>query len=835
MHSIISEQQSAFIPGRQIQDNIVVAHEVFHFLKHKKVGKKASVAIKLDLNKAYDSVCWDFLLRLLNKMGFDEKWISWIEQCVCSVSYSFFLNGSQICNVLPDRGLRQGDPLSPYLFLMVADVFSLLLNKAVSNKTLMGIKMKKKCPMLSHLFFADDSLIFLEANPKCCLNFMEVAKAFSEATGLSINAHKSSAFFSANSSSQLKGEILGVLGMKEMDPATQYLGLPAFWGSSKKEAMGFIKDKIMSKVRGWANKQLNQAGKEVLIKSVLQTIPMYAFMVFKVPNTLCSTLNSVISKFWWENGDNGGKIHWGSKLSNPKGMGGMGFKDFASFNLALLAKQFWRLISNPSSLWSKVLKGLYFPNKAALDAGRGAQPSWVWSSLLEGRNLLKEGLMWSVGNGDSINFWQDVWVPGLSNSKLSNLSGSSALNTKVADFVDFSTLAWDQEKLQGLVLEEELREIQKIPISFTNRADKLIWRHTSSGSYTVKSGYLQAAKKMRPISNQPSSSFSPSKEMWTRLWNIPTIPKVRLFMWKVVKNWIACKENLFRKKCAHNPLCPICEEENESIEHILFRCPWTKTVWIGSGKAFWTQTHPVVSADKWMEDLLCGSLAKETDIDTVGALFQLCWAIWKARNEWVFNGIKPKPEEVIYRASIANSDYLLAMFSSPTVLPTCKERSGKWVPPLPSVVKFNIDGAYNSSRSSAALGIVARDRSGSALVWRCGKVIASSAIFTEAWALRIACQLAMEMGFSEVVFESDCLELITCLHSGNSAGPWEIRAVIDDLKFWSSSFKWSFVWCNREKNKAAHWLATKCLQKTILVNTGCLPPDFEEILCKDLE
>lgn len=270
------------------------------------------MAIQLDLNKAYDSMCWDFLLNMMSKMGFDQRWVNWVKQCVCTVKFSININGGQVCNVIPGRGLRQGDPLSPYLFLMVADVFSMMLNRAINNKSLVGIKTRRKCPMVSHLLFADDSLIFLEANPLFCSNFMQIARCFSDASGLDMNVQKSHVCFSANTSEVLKEEILNVLSMKEMDATSKYLGLPAFWGKSKKEFLGYIRDRIVAKVRGRGNKQLNQAGKEVLIKSVLQTIPMYPFMCFKAPKSTCAQLNSVISNFWWENKDNGGKIHWGA-------------------------------------------------------------------------------------------------------------------------------------------------------------------------------------------------------------------------------------------------------------------------------------------------------------------------------------------------------------------------------------------------------------------------------------------------------------------------------------------------------------------------------------------
>lgn len=150
---LISPHQSVFVPGRLITDNAMVAFEIFHGMKRRGDGRVGSMAFKLDMSKAYDRVEWIILEKVMEKMGFCAAWISKIMNCLSSVSYSFKLNGKVEGNIIPSRGLQQGDLLSPYLFLLCAEAFSALLSKAAEDGLIHGARVSRSAPRISHLFF----------------------------------------------------------------------------------------------------------------------------------------------------------------------------------------------------------------------------------------------------------------------------------------------------------------------------------------------------------------------------------------------------------------------------------------------------------------------------------------------------------------------------------------------------------------------------------------------------------------------------------------------------------------------------------------------------------
>lgn len=153
--TLISPQQSAFVAGRAISDNVIITHEVLHYLRTSKAKKYCSMAIKTDMSKVYDMIEWDFLDQVLKCFGFHEIWRSWICQCVQSVSYSFLINGEPRERVVAKRGLRQVDPLSPYLFILCSEVLSRLCRQAQENGLLPGLKVARKSPAVNHLLFGD--------------------------------------------------------------------------------------------------------------------------------------------------------------------------------------------------------------------------------------------------------------------------------------------------------------------------------------------------------------------------------------------------------------------------------------------------------------------------------------------------------------------------------------------------------------------------------------------------------------------------------------------------------------------------------------------------------
>lgn len=193
----------------------------------------------------------------------------------------------------------------------------------------------------------------------------------------------------------------------------KYLGLPPVIGRSTNQVLGFIKERVANKIQGWKGKLLSQGGKEVLLKSVAMAMPSYAMSLFKLPLGICKNLNSAMSQFWWGGNKEGRSIHWLSweKLSMVKGRGGMGFMDIHWFNLALLAKLIWRIITKPNHLMSQVLKSKYFPNSSIFNAQIGANSSWLWKSLTSALPVIDKGSRTNVGDGKSIDIWSDHWLP----------------------------------------------------------------------------------------------------------------------------------------------------------------------------------------------------------------------------------------------------------------------------------------------------------------------------------------------------------------------------------------------------------------------------------------
>ncbi|KAK2383275.1 hypothetical protein QL285_070742 [Trifolium repens] len=211
--------------------------------------------------KAYDRLEWDFLHATLTAMNFPQNLTHTIMKCVTTVTFSILINGQPTKNFSAEGGLRQGDPLSPYLFIICADVLSTLITNAQQNKLIHGVKIAPGAPEITHLFFADDSLMFCRENKEETSNQKNIINKYQQASGQLVNYNKSELIFSKRVQHATKLDIQQILPMPRVDHFSKYLGQPTFIGRSKNQAFNFIQDRVWKKLKGWKERNLSLVNK----------------------------------------------------------------------------------------------------------------------------------------------------------------------------------------------------------------------------------------------------------------------------------------------------------------------------------------------------------------------------------------------------------------------------------------------------------------------------------------------------------------------------------------------------------------------------------------------
>lgn len=296
LDKIVSPNQSAFIPNRLITDNIIIGYECLNKIRQGKGKKNGMIALKLDISKAYDRVEWNFLKCAMQKLGFSSNWIELTMNCITTPSFSVLINRVPKGQIQPQRGLRQGCPFSPYLFLLCAEVFFNMLIQADQNQIIHGLRFNSSLS-ISHLLFADDSLVFSRATQEDCSNLKCIFDRYGAASGQIFNYEKSSMLFSRNVHNSQIEIIKGIFQLNVVSKHNKYLGLPSMVGRRKISFFNETKLRIWNKLSSWQNKFFSSGGREVLIKAVAQAVPAYAMSVFKLPASICEDIQKAIARF----------------------------------------------------------------------------------------------------------------------------------------------------------------------------------------------------------------------------------------------------------------------------------------------------------------------------------------------------------------------------------------------------------------------------------------------------------------------------------------------------------------------------------------------------------
>ncbi|XP_031111746.1 uncharacterized protein LOC116015710 [Ipomoea triloba] len=455
------------------------------------------MVVKVNLHKAYGSVNWSFLVETLEGFGFPKNLIDLIAFSLKESDISILWNGGRLHSFVPGQGLRQGDPLAPYLFNLVMERLAHDIQAEVTKGSWKPIHIMRGGLGVSHLFFADDLMLFGEASIHKATVISNYLNRFSCAFGLKVNLFKSQVYYSANMNAGLTKTIGDKLGMPITSQLDSYLGIPMLQRQVSKDMFATVIDKMRAKLAMWKESSLNMAGRRILVQSSFATVPTYTMQAMALPISCCKDINRICRNFLWGHEDSTQKIHtinW-SEVCKPRQRGGLGLRKAKDINLAFLTKQVcctngrswgWRSIMK-----GKVVKRYYGPGQS----GRGYRFTLV-------KEFITDGNTWNIPTMEELlpNDW---------------ISRIKAVILPVDNNQDDS-LYWPHS---GHENEEDASHAWVWRINYARKIKLLLWKSLKDGEEFLDHMFRQCdiTKVCRRFSNPPSR-FNSSNHLPLRLW-----------------------------------------------------------------------------------------------------------------------------------------------------------------------------------------------------------------------------------------------------------------------------------------------------------------------------
>jgi len=552
--SIDSNNQKDFIKGRNIKDCLCLASEVINILDKKAFG--GNLALKIDITKAFDTLDWKFLLKVLKCFGFNQTFCNWIDVILSSTTLSISINGSQEGYFNCTRGVRQGDPLSPLLFCLAEEVLSRGISRLVDEGKVKLITGARNIQIPSHCLYADDIMIYCRGNIDSLIALHHLFTRYANSAGQIISAIKSTIFVGGISQGRLHN-IVDLLGFQMGSLPFTYIGVPIFKGRPKSIYLQPITDKIKAKLSAWKASLLFIAGRVQLVKSVIFSMLTHSMSIYSWHVSLLKDIEKWIKNFIWSWDTSKRKlvtIAW-KKICKPYSKGGLGLRSLISLNEAFNLKLCFDLMQSNED-WAKIVKGRAIRGNCAI---KYHIFSSIWSSIKDKFPRVIDNSYWLLRDGRSINFWLDACCGDLI---------KDVLQLTIADFQGFPKLVCDYiHEGQWSIPQDIFIQyptirpiILQVIIPFEESEDKLVWKHTTNGELGLKDSYS--------FIKQPSTIFHWAKHIW----RIDIPPSKSLVAWRVIHDKMPTDEKLQQRACSFSSMCSLCSSNAETTFHLFFEC-----------------------------------------------------------------------------------------------------------------------------------------------------------------------------------------------------------------------------------------------------------------------